>query len=262
MTIQFKKVTYVNDEGLVFQADQTQDSFSFDKMESDFTLEESDTFFEITIYSSENTQVNTRRYQKIQEVFAALGGLGHVLIVIGFILVMNQKEFILTKTLINSLYSFPQQNSCDSTKNIQQKQDLVEKNSDYCDSALDLRKSLEENALVQRTLDEKHLKTNKSKYHSKSQKVEIQITPQTPNSFIQPKKIDDDITPSMLSVEKDILMSKFEEKQNIDELKATKNNPETIIKKGMENSNLKDQKKCKLKNHFINKLKKKRIGNF
>ena len=51
MTIQFKKVTYVNDEGLVFQADQTQDSFSFDKMESDFTLEESDSFFEITIYS-------------------------------------------------------------------------------------------------------------------------------------------------------------------------------------------------------------------
>ena len=106
---------------------------------------------------------------------------------------MNPKEFILTKTLINSLYSFPQQNSVESTKQIQQKKS----------------KHLKTDALVQRKSLE--VKQNKSKYHSKSEKIGIQIIPQTPNSFIQPKKIDDDITPSMKSVEKDILMSKYEE---------------------------------------------------
>lgn len=107
MTLFFKKVDFINDEGLVFQESTPLPSFTFDKMESDFTMDPSDYLFEIIVYSSLDTQLIYRRYQKIQELIASLGGISHALLFFGVLVVMVFQEYSLMKNVVNNLYSFP-----------------------------------------------------------------------------------------------------------------------------------------------------------
>ena len=107
MILYFNEVQFINDDGLVFENNAVKESFAFDKMESDFTMDSSDCIFEIDIFSSRQTQVMIRRYEKLMAAFAYLGGLGNMLICLELIIVMNVREYSLMKRLVNFLYSFP-----------------------------------------------------------------------------------------------------------------------------------------------------------
>lgn len=60
-----------------------------------------------------------RRYQKIQEVLANLGGIASFLMVLGYILTGNYQEFIMVKQVMNRLYSF--QSEINKKKNLDKK---------------------------------------------------------------------------------------------------------------------------------------------
>jgi len=107
MILYFNEVQFINDDGLIFENNAVKESFAFDKMESDFTMDSSDCIFEIDIFSSRQTQVMIRRYEKLMAAFAYLGGLGNMLICLELIIVMNVNEYSLMKKLVNFLYSFP-----------------------------------------------------------------------------------------------------------------------------------------------------------
>ena len=107
MILYFNEVQFINDDGLVFENNAVEESFAFNKMESDFTMDSSDCIFEIDIFSSRQTQVMIRRYEKLMAAFAYLGGLGNMLICLELIIVMNVREYSLMKRLVNFLYSFP-----------------------------------------------------------------------------------------------------------------------------------------------------------
>ena len=57
-------------------------------------------------YPSLEIQKVSRRYQKITDAFATLGGTASLLIMIGFLLIRAQNEVNLTNKIINQLYSF------------------------------------------------------------------------------------------------------------------------------------------------------------
>ena len=132
MNIFFKKANFITYEGFFFQDESLEESFMFDKMESDFTLDSSDYIFEIMVYSSLETQVMIRRYQNIQEICASLGGIGHVLMFFGLMIVFYEKDFRLTKSIINELYSFPNPN--EEKNHEQTKNELIshDNNSSIC----------------------------------------------------------------------------------------------------------------------------------
>ena len=213
MNLFFKKVSYINDEGFVFQEDKIQNYFMFDKLDTDFTMDSSDYIFEILVYSGADTQMMTRKYQKIQEICATLGGLGHVLIFFGFLLVMNQKEFTLNKSLINSLYSFPQKTPMAESRNLPPKLDLVKNFSDLSAGGGSVL-SVQETTTQRKPLERKGTKTKKSKHHKTFQKVDIsqiELTmSQNQKNFIQPKTLVDDQPPSMSSIEREIPAPKDE----------------------------------------------------
>ena len=106
-TFNFKKVEFISDSGLIF-GDQTQvESFSFGNVDQDFMTDNLNWVGSMLLYSSSEIYVIERRYQKLQEVIANLGGLANSLLIIGFFITYLEKEFILFKSIINTLYIFP-----------------------------------------------------------------------------------------------------------------------------------------------------------
>jgi len=107
MKLFFKKVQVINDEGLILEDNKVTDSFTFDRIETDFTSDLSDSIFEVLIYSSRETQISLRRYEKFIKVLANLGGISYFMVFLEFALVMGIREYKLMKHLVNYLYSFP-----------------------------------------------------------------------------------------------------------------------------------------------------------
>jgi len=107
MMLYFKQVQLISDDGLVFENNDVTESFAFDNMKTDFTMEPSYPIFEVDIYSSRETQVMSRQYQKIMALCANLAGIANVLIWIELIIVMIVRDYSLMKRLVNFLYTFP-----------------------------------------------------------------------------------------------------------------------------------------------------------
>ena len=110
MMLYFKQVQLVNDDGLVFDNNDVTESFAFDNMKSDFTMDPSHPIFEVAIYSSRERQVMFRQYQKIMGACANLAGIANVLIWIELIIVMIVRDYSLMKRMVNFLYTFPMMN--------------------------------------------------------------------------------------------------------------------------------------------------------
>jgi hypothetical protein len=111
MKLFFKKVQLINDEGLILEDNKVTDSFTLDRIETDFKSDTSDSIFEVLIYSSRDTQISLRRYEKFIKVLANLGGISYFMVFLEFALVMGIREYKLMKHLVNYLYSFPMKGS-------------------------------------------------------------------------------------------------------------------------------------------------------
>lgn len=207
MTMFYKKVDYISDEGFFFMDNTIQNFFVFDKMESDFTMDSSDYVFEIMIYSSMDVQVMVRRYLKIQDVCASLGGIGSVLMFFGLLIVLFEKDFNLRKCVLNELYSFPAK-----------KKDLLLENSQKKNDGI--KKGLESSVAVsEKTTAIKKEKVKTIQIATLDTKLENLESQNTKKNFIFPKVLVDDIPPSLKSFE--------------NEEKIVSKNTETIFEKDL-----------------------------
>ena len=109
MTLNFKKVVLRSDEGLIFQEDTHTESFMFGSRELETMSNNGDCFGSYVIYSSSETYVITRRYQKLQEAIANLGGLANSLLWFGYLITSIEKEFIVFAMIMNRLYIFSEE---------------------------------------------------------------------------------------------------------------------------------------------------------
>ena len=77
-----------------------------DSKEIEISFDNLTWFGGFAIYSSSEIYVITRRYQKLQDVVAGLGGLANSLFWIGYFLTRIEKEFIVFRMVIRKLYKF------------------------------------------------------------------------------------------------------------------------------------------------------------
>lgn len=105
ITFNFKKVQFINDDGIIFSDENTIESFMFGNTETDYMSNDLTWIGSILLYSSPEIYVVTRRYQKLQEVIANLGGLANSLLIFGYLLTYLEKEYILFTTVIKNLYN-------------------------------------------------------------------------------------------------------------------------------------------------------------
>jgi len=108
-TMTFKKVIMQSDDGLIFESDKTTNSFMLGDQNLDVMSDNWDSLGSYLIYSSSEIYVVTRRYQRLQEAIANLGGLANSLIWIGYFLTYLEKEFIVFSQIMNKLYIFSEQ---------------------------------------------------------------------------------------------------------------------------------------------------------
>lgn len=186
----FKKVKIIHDEGLFTEENLSNESFAFEKMETDFTTDVSDSLFEVQIFSSRETQTMIRRYERVQNVIANLGGISYFMIFLEFLIVMTVREYSLMTHMVNYLYSFPSKAS------------LKQKISQNGATAVgnNFTKETYENVVDSDILPKNYT-------IQRLQSEPLSSTPRK-NNFISPKKIIDE-TPDMNSVEKEFIENAF-----------------------------------------------------
>lgn len=107
-SIYLEKVGLTSDSGFFFEEPQKLKSWKVGEKEDDFLLSDETSRFEILLFSSNVEHIYSRRYKKIQNALANLGGILNFLVFSGFILMrlipFNGINFILS----NHLFSFRQ----------------------------------------------------------------------------------------------------------------------------------------------------------
>ena len=73
MSLFFKKINLINDDNLLYEVNDLTESFAFERMETDFTTENTSSLFEVMVYSSRETQKMTRRTQTRKKKWPRLG---------------------------------------------------------------------------------------------------------------------------------------------------------------------------------------------
>ena len=99
-----KKFEFYDDSSSYGSNPTKHEGFSKDLTTTDFSRRESDMLGQIYFFSSQALQQNTRRYQKITEVFATIGGSASLLISIGFIFVNISLTWNLRVNFLKNLY--------------------------------------------------------------------------------------------------------------------------------------------------------------
>jgi len=98
------------DDGLLFENWNYINDQQYVSKNSDFNFaDENDTSLPRVTFSfvAAKTERNIQRiYLKISDLLANIGGISHTLMIIGVVLVKMQRDFLIKKTILNSLYSF------------------------------------------------------------------------------------------------------------------------------------------------------------
>ena len=116
LRLTFKKVEFITDEGVIFSEGNENESFIFGAKEVDFAPNNKNWIASVNIFSSSEIYKINRRYEKLQEAIANVGGLANSLILIGFFLTSIEKEFIVFLILMKTLYDFSNPDSRDHDK--------------------------------------------------------------------------------------------------------------------------------------------------
>ena len=196
MNLYFKKIDFINDEGLFTEQNVLNQSFLFEKMESDFTTDNSDSLFEVQIFSSRETQIMVRRYERVLKVLANLGGISYFMVFLEYLIVMAVREYCLMRYLVNYLYSFP-------LKASRKKNNKHDDNQNQIDTPIPTT-TIMNNLNFFRPSTRNYLNSMEVlQKNSTLQQLPTEIFFSIPreSNFICPKKINDE-TPDMNSVEK------------------------------------------------------------
>ena len=108
LTINYKFTEITDDKGLLFDQENSINTFKKDSILWDFDSRSygDQMIFVICLYSSEYKQKVNRRYQKLQDAISNMGGSASVLIMIGTVLTKLQNKLNLTNYIMNQLYNF------------------------------------------------------------------------------------------------------------------------------------------------------------
>lgn len=121
-----QKLQIITDDSVIFENQRKQDSFLYEKEDSEVGLiQNSNEIFTIMFLSSHTISFQTRLYQTLIESIAVLGGMLNILVTCGLALSKLEKSVFLTVKIMNFLYSF------------QKDIDLQDKNSQIAKSFLD-----------------------------------------------------------------------------------------------------------------------------
>ena len=137
--IYMKKFFFQDDKGIFSENIQEREMFEYESDDRDFYYRENATvLFEAFFFSSPKIEFKIRKYIKLFEVFANIGGAANFLLILGFILTSLENVITITLTIINSLYIFQKnditsrhrQNNNNNNNNINQS-DILPKGSTF-----------------------------------------------------------------------------------------------------------------------------------
>ena len=104
MRLFLKKTIIHSDYQVIFAKEDIVNSYSFDRIEYD-TIGSENTLFEVQIYSSEIKSILKRRYEKLFELMALLGGITNSLTVIFTFIIKILYDWNINELIMNSLFA-------------------------------------------------------------------------------------------------------------------------------------------------------------
>ena len=120
LNVFLKKFEFYDDFSYFVSNPQKLEGFSLDTVTSDFVLRENDDpIAKICFFSSQELDQNTRRYQKLTELFANIGGAASLLITIGFIFVNFFTNWTLRVNFFDNLYELQVTNKEKSVRGVE-----------------------------------------------------------------------------------------------------------------------------------------------
>lgn len=105
MKVHMKKTTLLLDKGLIYNEINQINTYSHGDIDVD-TVSSETKIFGLFLYSSEIRDVFQRRYQKLFDVLAGLGGVLNVLLIFGSVLVKFFYEWKMNELIMNKFYIF------------------------------------------------------------------------------------------------------------------------------------------------------------
>jgi hypothetical protein len=185
----FKNQTVNSDDGFLLKTSNLFNCLSFDYMYSDDkNFDRERIFVEAIFYASNNKIVINRRYTKIQEVLASIGGLANVLNIILTIICSNFSTVRRDEVLLNEIFDFDIQRKMTRSieKCVPEPKELKEKN---IIENLQVNLSFNSNSDNSRVSSPSTLKTlRKEKQFQKIHQIpKIELSPN--NNIKNPKEI-------------------------------------------------------------------------
>lgn len=98
-----RESSLILDNGIIYAHENQIKTFSIGNMEFDESKSETNVFA-LLIYSSDIKQIFQRRYQKLFDLLASLGGILNVLLIFGSIIVKYFYEWEINELILNKLY--------------------------------------------------------------------------------------------------------------------------------------------------------------
>lgn len=82
-------------------------SYSFEKQNLDFEyVDIPSRYVRFSLYSSLDKQQIIRRYQKLPQLLSELGGIAHILMIMGYLLINIYNRFQIRSVIIKNLYNY------------------------------------------------------------------------------------------------------------------------------------------------------------
>ena len=124
-----KKVVFIDDKDFLFETNIQQESHIYDHAEIETNIRGNDTDPTLSVanfFSDRNTQQMVRRYEKLSEVLAKLGGIGGTLVSFGVILLGVYHKYLFVLNLANNNYKFQKlEKKTNEPKSIDEKQQFT-----------------------------------------------------------------------------------------------------------------------------------------
>ena len=110
-----KKTKIMTDSQALFSSYDEIDTYTFEEGEIDFQNSD-DTFLVYSLYSSDYTMVFQRRYEKLFDVLATLGGILNPFLIFGSIIVKYVNDWKINELILNKIYSLNDTSDCEKNK--------------------------------------------------------------------------------------------------------------------------------------------------
>ena len=107
-----KKTKILTDSQALFSSYDEIDTYTYEEGAIDFQNSD-DTLMVYNLYSSDYTMVFQRRYEKLFDVLATLGGILNPFLIIGSIIVKFVNDWKINELIMNKIYSLNNTNDCE-----------------------------------------------------------------------------------------------------------------------------------------------------